>query len=262
MGKGAPPEVIVRRGPHPDSPVGGGGPGHFQDPGTLSDLEFPDDPRPHPLAPAARAEPFADVDLPDNAKAPPPPKTGVTQVAKESTDRVTVDIKVEVLEDGTDASLGSTARTKITSKTLAFTYPGAETGQVDGETRITKLLGKFTLNGTIPIQTVYGPKTSANARSVYGRGTTADDKKEGNVTLGFHENCHRVDYVDSLLAGAVPTFFAEVGMTPTEFQQAKTDFQTALNDWIPGIRAQSKQTTDEVGYTLSKCIEDGKCSGN
>jgi len=91
--------------------------------------------------------------------------------------------------------------------------------------RITQFTSSFTFVGPFTIQTVYGPKASRHVRSQYGRGTTREDRENGDVTLGFHESCHRRDYVAFLTGHALPELKVETGMTIRRYDAAVSRFE-------------------------------------
>ena len=73
---------------------------------------------------------------------------------------------------------------------------------VDG--KIVRFKGKFVWRGTIEIQTLYARGVKPDAFSCYGRGTTLGDVRAGNVTLAFHESCHRNDFIAFLKSRPLP----------------------------------------------------------
>jgi hypothetical protein len=135
--------------------------------------------------------------------------------------------------------------------------PGFNFVNKGGQQVVTALNGKFTLKGKITVQTVYGPNASATQISGYGRGTTAEDEAAGNITLGFHESCHRADYFRYLQTRLLPTFTGKVGMTVPQYKQAGQAFQTAYKAYFDQMGAESKASTDEVGYTLTQYRQKG-----
>jgi len=85
-------------------------------------------------------------------------------------------------------------------------------------------------------------------------GLASDD-----TTLGFHESCHRADYLQYLRSNPLPAFSGRVGQRVSDFTSASERFNTAWEAYFPAMDAYSKQRTDEIGYTLSQCKADGKC---
>jgi len=236
---------------HPNAPAGGGGPGYFRNAGCLngpSDSATDDCIR----SPGVRH----DVNLADGSTTPlatpqaPPatvPKREV--VEKRTTDDVDIQVHVEVLADTTNSKLRpGSAKTSFNAKGVTSAVPGYDTAGG----KVTKFRGKFKIQGTVIIQTAYGPRAKASDLSGYGRGTTTDDEKAGNVTLGFHESCHQVDFLEYLKDNALPEFGGEVGMSPGEFTAAGRKFQQDFNDYWTAGETFSENRTDEVGYKLSE----------
>lgn len=95
----------------------------------------------------------------------------------------------------------------------------------------------------ITIWTDYGPGTNSGISSGYGRGTTVEDKRLGNTTLGYHERSHSRDFLSFMANTVAPTFSGTVGMTVTQFSAAVTAYRNALARMV---RA-SELATDCVG---------------
>ena len=258
MGRATPRVNEKRDAIHPDAPAGGGGPGFFRD---AADPSRTDTAAPfHPRAPVARyvlAKAGATA-----SKTKPPPKTvpSTTAVKVETTSVADINVVVEVLGDGTDPTI-SGAKTSFDTSGVSWNTPGY-TGhrRKDGVEVITKLSGPYELKGKITIQTVYGPAARPDQTSLYGRGTTAKDKKDGNTTLGFHEHCHRQDYLKYLKDNPLPVFTGKAGMTVANYNKAVTRFDNALKKYFADMAATSEKKTDEVGDTKSQCKRDGKCA--
>ena len=167
-----------------------------------------------------------------DATQPPP-------VSVPSTTRVN-GTEITVLPDGYADEVHG-ARTSFDMS--AGTTPGYEFG-ADG--RITKLSGPIPVVSA-SIQTAYGPGHQATDLSGYGRGTTAEDKQAGNVTLGFHESCHRGDYLEYVGAHAVPVFGGKPGQTEGEYKQATKEYFAAVKAYRSQVERFSAARTDEVG---------------
>lgn len=193
------------------------------------------------------------------AKIQKPPKTkpSIKSVRKENTTQNDIDIKVKVFADRTSTKVAKyTAKTPISFKNIRYNFPSIS---CDKKSKITKVKTKFEFKGVISIQTLYGSKAKATDKSLYGRGTTKADKLAGNITLGFHESCHRDDFFAYLKNNPLPTFTIKVGDTFQQYSDAKNKFETAYKKYIKDMRKKSDNNTDEVGYKLSKCIADRKC---
>lgn len=162
-------------------------------------------------------------------------------------------LHVEVLADGASSDPTITGHT-------GFKFPSCRfpNYQYDRTTRrITAFTGDFEFPGPITIQTVYGPGASKNQLSLYGRGTTEQDKEDGNITLGFHESCHRLDYMEYLATNPLPEFPRTVGTTVQQYRAAQQDFAQKYNAYIVAIGNYSEQRTDEVGYKRSTHLAEG-----
>ncbi len=116
---------------------------------------------------------------------------------------------------------------------------------------------------SVTIQTQYGTGKPSDT-SAYGRGTTADDIQQGDVSLAFHESCHRRDYLKYLHDNHPPTFDGKVGMKLEDFTKAVTKWNEAWQEYVTSLSASSVQGTDEVGSpTRSDYCRDhpGQCGG-
>lgn len=230
---------------HPDSPAGGGGPGHFsrvrlaqRDQGTL-----PDPARPGPL----QSIPLQGAPAPRPANPAPgtnPRSLGVLKSVQ--TDLMDVKVDAEIVADGTGGRAG--AVTSFTGGT-AWTGPAP---RHDSHSRIVQFVGKFTWHGTVTIQTVYAAGFGPNTLSGYGRGTTDSDVRNRDITLGFHESCHRADFVSHLRTVPLPDPpQLAVGMTMTAYNTAISAFDRKLHAYVTAMEAESATNTDEVGYRRS-----------
>lgn len=262
---------------HPNAPAGGGGPGGFTSGSPLGA-----DPKlfpaaPHPHSPVARyltlsgtqaenllAERTQDespialntggAGAPAAANAPPQTVPSKKSLKKEKNNQVDIDVQVEVLADGKSADPNMAgAKTKYDVSSVSFQTPGY---QHDGK-NVTKLNSLFTMKGTVKIQTTYGPNSTPAQRSQYGRGTTQADEQAGDTSLGFHESCHRADYLQYLDNHELPVFEGKVGMTIAEFDAAVAEFPKKFQKYFDDMGAESLQQTDEVGYTRTEYKQKG-----
>ncbi len=233
---------------HPTAPQGGGGPGLF------SQHQLEDEP-------AERPRPFqAQVEL-DSADAPvapqPPPATVARSLGKlleVSSKHVDVVIEAEILRDAGGGPEGS-ARTSCTHP--AATAPAYKT---DAEGKITRFEGKLRWKRKVSIQTRYGKGARAQDLSCYGRGTTVEDRRSGNVTLGFHEACHREDLVLYLQSHALPQPPSiAVGMSERDYTEQTEKFIKAIEQYWVDLEAFTHRRTDEVGHTKSEVERTGQC---
>ena len=230
----------------PNAPAGGGGAGRFRTAIPLG-TDAPAIPAlPEPNAPAARYLVTPDPDNASGTATNPPPvtKTGTTPLKKLNDPSNDVDVDIEVLADGTNSSETGQAHTKLDPTGLQTHYPGF---QVDAKGKVSKLDGKFTQSGKVTIQIRYKPGTDKAAASAYGRGTKAEDKAAGNVSIGFHESCHVKDMLAWMKAHRLPAFKGKVGMTEAEFDQAKADHGAATDQYFKDASDASERLTDEIG---------------
>ncbi|MCB1915321.1 MAG: hypothetical protein KDG52_06345 [Rhodocyclaceae bacterium] len=244
---------------HPDAPQGVGGPGYFDagGGGFGNDAENRDlrSGRPDPEQPGPLPSGGGDEVPAAKPKAPnAPPATNVRSLGEQlkvEEDHVDVLIDAEVVADGG----GGPANGAHTD----FTWPAMSAPAFDSEDgKITKFKGKLTWKGTISIQTKYGTDGKATDLSCYGRGTTPSDVSAGDVTLGFHENCHQVDYanyLDQKILPNPPTLF--IGMTPDDYNSQVADFKKAIADFRTAMETDSDTRTDEVGRKESEVASKG-----
>ncbi len=189
----------------------------------------------------------------------PPPKTVPSRasVKKTKTPTLEVDVIAEVVTDGTTTDAGTQGLTSLTSVGTADVggsfalAPNYDFVTKNNQDLISKITSPAVVKGTVTIQTVYGPSSTAAQTSAYGRGTTPDDEKAGNTTLGFHESCHRADYLTYLRTKALPTFSGKVGQTVAVFDKASADFLKAVQKYFDDMDVDSARKTDEVGYKKS-----------
>lgn len=246
---------------HPAANQGGGGPGRFAQAGPLASADedlvgsLPQGSRlPHPQRPGPMSDDAAENSGP---KQNPPPATVLEELDLLARDEqfVKIKIKAKVVADGktTDADTDAITNVDIPAYDLANAF-------ADDDVTVSKFTKVFTWKGTIKIQTVYGPDAKASGLSCYGRGTTKDDVKNGDITIGFHESCHRADYVAYLRAHALPEPpKLTIGMKMEDFKTAMEDFVKAFDAYHPDMKVDSKRTTDEVGHKLSTVDKTGDC---
>jgi len=243
---------------HPNSPLGSGGPGGFSPRFPLnadSGSDLPSPSQPGPLGAVPLDSP-ATTPKPAPKPANPAPTTTVESlgVLKElQNDFVDYKIQAEIVADGT-GGVTTGANTKF--KDVASSSPRYN----ESEGKITKFKAKFKFNGTIKIQTKYASDSNLNTLSCYGRGTTKTDITNRDISLGFHESCHRADYKAYLKANTLPEPpTMSIGMLVTDYDQATVDFKDALKKFFDDMEAESISKTDDVGFTLNKANEENSC---
>lgn len=243
---------------HPDSPLGSGGPGGFSPRFPLnadSASDLPSSMQPGPLGAVPLDAPAA-APKPAPKPANPAPTTTVESlgVQKEvQSDLVDYKIEAEVVADGTGGVTtgADTSFTKIASTAPEYDADGG---------KITKFKGKFTFKGTIRIETKYAADSNANSLSCYGRGTTDTDVANRDISLGFHESCHRADYKAYLSANKLPDPPAmSIGMKATDYDKAAAAFSASLTKYWADMTADSIKKTDDVGFTLKKSNQTNSC---
>ncbi|MBI3864086.1 MAG: hypothetical protein HY290_19560, partial [Planctomycetia bacterium] len=161
-------------------------------------------------------------------------------------------IEAEIIADGSGGSTGAdTSFSKIASSSPSY---DAENG------KITKFKGKFTFKGTIQIQTKYAADSTATSLSCYGRGTTTTDVANRDITLGFHESCHRADYQAYLKANALPDPpTMTIGMKSDDYDKSAAAVSKAITKYYADMTADSIKKTDDVGFTLAKSNQTNSC---
>ena len=237
---------------HPGSPLGGGGPGSFRQPGPLrldADGNYPFTGNQWPLL----ATPMQAGQTP--APPNPPPATrprslgSLKAVQNEFAD---VSIDAVIVADGSDPN---------GSATTDFIIPESKSpGYSESGGNITSFDGKFTWKGSVTIQTVYGSGLGAADVACYGRGTTADDVKNRDITLGFHEHCHQVDFENFLAGNSLPDPpKMEVGMKKSDYEAGTKRFKTEFDGYRRKMKEASRTATDETGHKESTWKQTGKC---
>jgi hypothetical protein len=191
------------------------------------------------------------------ANPPPVTRTSTSSVKKESGADVDIDVTVEVVADAADSTLPAGTAETTFDNGLRVVIPPTAWIERDGKKIVTRLTTPFSVKGLITVHTRYGTGAMATVPSGYGRGTTEEDIKAGDTTLGFHESCHRADLLGYLSARPLPVFTGKVGMTVGEFERAGAEFRASLNDYFVQMQKQSDLKTDEVGYTKSSYLKFG-----
>lgn len=224
---------------HPDAPQGGGGAGYFRTPGAvagegeLATLPHPDAPAATTMDPVQQQQAQA---LQDAAAARKPPPL----VDADGPEQDIQGMKVTVLQDAYGIASAGDATTEM-----------KESG---GGAKFSGDIGNFTWETfpwTVTIQTLYG-SGQPDADSLYGRGTTPEDIKNGNVTLGFHESCHRQDLLDYLKNNAPPAFTGVPKMTTAEANAAISKYKTECKAYFEKGRTGSVAATDETPTAAKK----------
>lgn len=268
---------------NPNAPVGGGGPGFF-DTGIAGLSGNDSSIIPHPGSPVGGEHRLrqSDIDklneggvaLDANVKItetkvvrndPPATVPGTFAGAKRSstTDEIAVTVVVEA--DGTDSKRPDNAyiEMKRTNDFAVVPEFDVDVDKVNDKGEVTqKGTGKVTLKGkvqykpTVTLKIYYGTNVTAKSASAYGRGTTDEDIKKLDTTLGFHEACHLADS---------KAYFANVSKLPKSFpaltfkseadlKAAVAAYEQSFDPFFDNDRVESKAKTDEVGSTLTDYI--------
>lgn len=221
---------------HPDAPAGGGGPGLFRLPGSTGSgggstlLPHPDSPAAAELDPRRLDAAQGEVDK--EVKRLPGPV-----VQAESTQVIQGMTVVQLPDLQGVEGMGS-------AQTLLEESEGGATYVHDKGTG--KVLSVNVVPWKVTIQTCYGTG-DADADAAYGRGTTEDDVKAGRVTLGFHESCHRDDFIAYLQQHTPPAFADMVGKSKGDADNEITRYKAACKAYFEAARKHSEQVTDETG---------------
>ena len=236
---------------HPKAPDGGAGPGFFRSASPVGGVD--DVAEADPSAPSRSTDGEA---LQQQAPRPanPPPATQARSLGSlKSVQSGVADVEIEgkILADDT----GGPANGAHTG----FSVPSSSSpGYTTADGKVSQINGKFTWKGTLTIQTRYGAGATASSLSCYGRGTTAGDIQSRDITLGFHESCHRSDFVSYLTRNALPDPPAlAVGMTKKDFDAAVKKFAADLKAYRDAMESDSNSKTDEVGRRLSEVASKG-----
>jgi hypothetical protein len=236
----------------PKAPLGGGGLGNFvpERPLKLSegDLHSPWQPSPLGMNPNE-----TQLKAPKPTKPPPTSTPRSIGVIKEIQNAF-VDYKIEgaVMADGVKNTAAA-----VTD----FIVPEHKSPEYDSKDgKITNFCGKFTFKGTIQIQTFYCSGVKPTDLSCYGRGTTTRDVENRDITLGFHESCHRDDFTVYLKSNTLPDPpEMHIGMSVDVYEKATREFKRSLEQFFADMKADTKSQTDEVGFTLSHSDATNSC---
>jgi hypothetical protein len=234
---------------HPKAPEGGPGPGFFRSAFPVGGID--DVPVPDPSSPS-RTEEAEQQQAPRAANPPPTTRERSLGSLKRVQNSVAdVEIECKILADGS----GGPANGAHTG----FNVPGTSSpGYATHDGKVTKINGKFTWKGELSIQTLYGTGAAPSSLSCYGRGTTSADVQSRDITLGFHESCHRGDFVAYLGANPLPDPPAlSVGMSAHDFDAAVKKFAAELKAYRDAMEKDSHSKTDEVGRRLSEVASKG-----
>jgi hypothetical protein len=251
----------------PNAPAGSGGPGHFRDADNFRADEDPDETVRHAKAPPVRMLAVDAAAQPTSGstgavtRQPPPKTTPISQkLAQQAGPELLIDVQLLVVADKLN---DNSVKKPLSAETRCMPSPGVEKvnapiWNIDQNGKVTSLKRKLIVSGSYTIRTSYRPGADPNHDSHYGRGTTAPDKASGNVTLGFHESCHRDDYIGYLTKTTFPTFRGKIGMTAVDFEAAVEEFTAAFDAFGKGYEGLGA-AVDEVGDCKQSDWEAGNC---
>lgn len=233
---------------HPHSPAGLGGPGAFRSPGVFG-KDASDDLLPEADAPVARGVDPSLIALADEAteaKAKRQPAPKVTEDAKPEVVQTVLTIKL--LKDRSNVQGIQGAFTDFQHKASGQLFKHVDTeGKVDRFTN--------TLAWIITVNTDYGTGIP-DEDAAYGRGRMKKDEEVGNVTLGFHESCHRELLLDYFRNRTFPSFDGAVGDTGEAFDEKAKTYRSAIQAYFDKARTENEAAVDEIGeYPKSKYLE-------
>lgn len=154
-------------------------------------------------------------------------------------------VKVLIKPDQTgEVADGKSAKTGIH---LSYTLPSPfkQAGKV------TKINGKTVI--TLIIQTTYKAGVNPAGPSKFGRGTTAEDKKSGNVSIRFHEGTHGSLAMDYISIHPLPVFTGKVGDTVAQYDRAIEKFRVAIGNYSTKMLAENAKSGDCSGTPEPGC---------
>jgi hypothetical protein len=261
---------------HPDAPAGSGGLGHFRTAGSFgSEGNDPFGAR-HPRSPSLRTEAFSDdekaevlgggVKVIEKERNPPPATVPGKQPLKKVLPSFELDMTIEILPDnGAGTISGAKTELKdtnvdVTGPEYGYDAPEEQKGPKATD-KITSLKGKAKITGALTIQVIYGTvgiqRVEPKEEAAWGRGTTAADVTAKNITVGFHESCHRDDYIAYLTTNPpIQSTNFRVGMTFAQFEAELARITNAIAAWTLAAETASRAKTDETGNTMTSYIKD------
>jgi hypothetical protein len=104
----------------------------------------------------------------------------------------------------------------------------------------------------LSVETQYKDKgalaTKDKTPSQYGRGTTAEDKRNGNTSLGFHEQQHRAELEQWLKENPPPQPYLNEGMSQKEIDaEMERYFANDVQAYLDRAQSETEAKVDEVG---------------
>ena len=261
---------------HPDAPAGSGGLGKFRTAGSLgSEGNDPFGAR-HPQSPSVRIDALTGdekaevlgegVKVTEKERNPPPKTVPGQQSVKKVLPSFDLDVTIDILADNS-AGTGAGAKTELNGSKVLLSGISYEINPAPGQTdtkptdKVTVLTGKAKISGTATIQVVYGTtggvRVKPEEEASWGRGTTAGDAATKDITVGFHEACHRDDYISYLKANQpIQSASYRIGMTVAQFEAESDRIAAAIDSWFKAAETASRTKTDEVGTTMTEYVKN------
>ncbi len=260
---------------HPDAPAGSGGIGGFRTAGSLGGEGNDSFGVRHPRSPSLRLEALTGdekaevlgegVKVIERERNPPPKTVPGKQSIKKVRPSFDLDVTLEILADDLAGTI-SGAKTELNGSRVTLSGISYDIDPAPGQTepkptdKVTALTGKATISGTATIQVIYG--TTGNVRvkpeeeAAWGRGTTSGGAAAKDITVGFHESCHRDDYIAHLTANLpIQSTSFRVGMTVAQFDAEVERTGAAINSRCKAAETASRAKTDETGTTMSDYLK-------
>jgi len=261
---------------HPDAPAGSGGLGKFRTAGSLgAEGNDPFGAR-HPQSPSVRIDALTGdekaevlgegVKVTEKERNPPPKTVPGTQSIKKTQPSFDLDVTLSILADDNAGTI-SGAKTVLDGSKVVLTgisfdiIPAPDQTEPKPADKVTALKGKAKISGTATIQVVYGTtggvRVKPQEEAAWGRGTTAGDAAAKDITVGFHESCHRDDYIAHLKANLpIQSAGFRVGMTVAQFEAESDRIAAAIDSWFAAAETASRTKTDEVGTTMTDFVKN------
>lgn len=218
---------------HPHAPYGAGGAGLFTRAGLI-DQAADEQLLPHPHSPGAGGLDPGRLDQAQQLQDAAATTQPAPRLTADSTQAIQ-GMAVTIEKDVQSAAGSKTSGTQI--KGHGGKVDAKQGG--DGKWQFTLVPWK------VRIWTDYN--VDADRPAAYGRGTTEPDRKSGNTTLGFHESCHRADFIAYLTTKPLPEFSGRPDMSAAEAQAAISQYLKACKDYFNAAYGYSETLTDEVG---------------
>jgi hypothetical protein len=118
--------------------------------------------------------------------------------------------------------------------------------KVKGVTMIVKIDMAYELH----IVTIYGKNVGPDSVSGYGRGTTEEDKKEGNTSLKFHEGAHGTHLLNYIKNNPLPVIDVRLPCSQADYKEAVQIFNTDFEAYMNKMSEHNVNEVDNVGHSM------------